>query len=143
MSSSHLFLGLPIALFVLHLELRSGFHSAVFFSHRSLGAVAILSANFHLVQCINSASLYVIDPVFFFNRSCIHILIWIVFKGHFTVHIIMSLCALTISAFIISAAHVGDVNFPILIFGLNVLFLNLLQILLVWIMSGSILRCVD
>ena len=28
MSSSHLFLGLPIALLVLYLELRSGFHSA-------------------------------------------------------------------------------------------------------------------
>ena len=30
MSSSHLFLGLPIALLVLYLELRSGFHSAAF-----------------------------------------------------------------------------------------------------------------
>ena len=47
MSSSHLFLGLPIALLVLYLELSSGFHSAAFFSHLSLGDVAILSANFH------------------------------------------------------------------------------------------------
>ena len=49
MSSSHLFLGLPIALFVLFLELRSGHHSAAFFSHLSLGDVAILSANFHFI----------------------------------------------------------------------------------------------
>ena len=49
MSSSHLFLGLPIALLVLYLELRSGFHSAAFFSHLSHGEVAILSANFHSI----------------------------------------------------------------------------------------------
>ena len=51
MSSSHLFRGLPIALLVLYLELRSGFHSAAFFSHLSLGEVAILSANFHFIFC--------------------------------------------------------------------------------------------
>ena len=33
MSSSHLFFGLPIALFILYLELRSGFHSAAFLKH--------------------------------------------------------------------------------------------------------------
>ena len=49
MSPSHLFLGLPIALFVLYLELKSGFHSAALFSHLSLGDVAILSANFHFI----------------------------------------------------------------------------------------------
>ena len=49
MSSSHLFLGLPIALLVLYLELSSGFHSAAFFGHLSLGDVAILSANFHFI----------------------------------------------------------------------------------------------
>ena len=49
MSSSHLFLGLPVALLVLYLELRSGFHSAAFHSHLSLGEVAILSANFHFI----------------------------------------------------------------------------------------------
>ena len=49
MSCSHLFLGLPIALLVLNLELRSGLHSAAFFSHFSLGEVAILSANFHFI----------------------------------------------------------------------------------------------
>ena len=47
MSSSHLFLGLPIALLVLYLELNSEFHSAAFFNHLSLGDVAILNANFH------------------------------------------------------------------------------------------------
>ena len=46
MSSSHLFLGLPIALFVLYLELNSAFHSAAFFSHLSLGEFAIRSAQF-------------------------------------------------------------------------------------------------
>ena len=49
MSSSHLFLGLPIALLVLYLELNSGFHSAAFFCHLSLGDVAILNANFHFM----------------------------------------------------------------------------------------------
>ena len=46
MSSSHLFFGLPIALLVLFLELSSGFHSAAFLIHLSLGDVAILNANF-------------------------------------------------------------------------------------------------
>ena len=54
MSSSHLFLGLPIALLVLYLELRSGFHSAASFNHLSLGDVAILSANFHFIFCVCS-----------------------------------------------------------------------------------------
>ena len=49
MSSSHLFFGLPIALLVLYLELSSGFHSAAFFNHLSLGDVAILNANFHFI----------------------------------------------------------------------------------------------
>ena len=83
MSSSHLFLGLPIALLVLYLELNSGFHSAAFFSHLSLGDVAILSANFHFIFLVSlvpasnlcafhlfhgffSASFYVFNPVFFF-----------------------------------------------------------------------------
>ena len=57
MSSSHLFLGLPIALFVLYLELRSGHHSAAFFSHLSLGDVAILSANFHFIFCVSCSSI--------------------------------------------------------------------------------------
>ena len=49
MSSFHLFLGLPIAMLVLYLELRSGLHSAAFFSHLSLGEFAILSASFHFI----------------------------------------------------------------------------------------------
>ena len=49
MSSSHLFLGLPIALLVLYLELSSGFHSAACLNHLSLGDVGILSANFHFI----------------------------------------------------------------------------------------------
>ena len=57
MSSSHLFFGLPIALFVLYLELKSGFHSAAFFSHLALGDVAILSANFHFIFCGSCSSI--------------------------------------------------------------------------------------
>ena len=49
MSSSHLFLDLPIALSVLCLELSSGFHSAAFLNHLSLGDVAIRSATFHFI----------------------------------------------------------------------------------------------
>ena len=57
MASSHLFLGLPIALLVLYLELRSGHHSAAFFSHVSLGEVAILSASFHFIFCGSCSSI--------------------------------------------------------------------------------------
>ena len=57
MSSSHLFFGLPIVLLVLYLELSSGFHSAAFFSHLSLGDVAILNANFHLIFCVFCSSI--------------------------------------------------------------------------------------
>ena len=57
MSSSHLFLGLPIALLVLYLELRYGFHSAAFSNHLSLGDVAILSANFHFLCSVPASNL--------------------------------------------------------------------------------------
>ena len=63
MSSSHLFLGLPVALLVLYLEHRSGFHSAAFLIHLSLGEVAILSANFHFIF------LYVLFQQRIFPRS--------------------------------------------------------------------------
>ena len=49
MSSSHLFLGLPIALMVLYLELRSGFHSAALNNHLSFVDVAILIASLHFI----------------------------------------------------------------------------------------------
>ena len=49
MSSAHLFLGLPIALLVLYFELSSGFHSAAFINHLSLGDVAILIASLHFI----------------------------------------------------------------------------------------------
>ena len=42
------FLGLPIALLVLY----SGFHSAAFINHLSLGDVAILIASHHLIFCV-------------------------------------------------------------------------------------------
>ena len=49
MSSSHLFLGLPIDLLVLYFELSSGFHSAALINHLSLGDVAILIASLHFI----------------------------------------------------------------------------------------------
>ena len=48
-SSSHLFLGLPIAVLILYLVLSSGFQSAAFLNHLSLGEVAILSASLHFI----------------------------------------------------------------------------------------------
>ena len=140
MSSSHLFLGLPIALLVLFLELRSGFHSAAFLSHLSHGEAAILSANFHFIFCVSCSSYeplhvpscpmrqlcfsYVFDPVFFFNLNCIHFFIRVFFKCHFTIHVIFRLCALTIVAFVISATNFGDVNISLFFFGLNILLFN-------------------
>ena len=49
MSTSHLLLDLPIALLVLYSELSSGFHSAAFINHLSLGDVAILIASLHFI----------------------------------------------------------------------------------------------
>ena len=49
MSSSHLLLGLPIALLVLYFELSSGFHSAAFTNHLSFGSDAILIASLHFI----------------------------------------------------------------------------------------------
>ena len=59
MSSSHLFLGLPIALLVLDFELNSVFHSAAFIHHLSLGDVVIFIANLHFIlreSCSNIES---------------------------------------------------------------------------------------
>ena len=47
MSSSHLFLGLPVALLVLYVELSSVFFSAAFTVYLSLGMDAILSVSLH------------------------------------------------------------------------------------------------
>ena len=49
MSSSHLFLGLPINLLVLYFELSSGFHAAAFTNHLSCGDVEILIAGFQFI----------------------------------------------------------------------------------------------
>ena len=49
MSSSQLFLGLPIALLVLYFELSSGFHSATFINHLSLCDDAIFIVNLHFM----------------------------------------------------------------------------------------------
>ena len=91
MSSSHLFLGLPVALLVLYLELSSGFHSAAhsvmwrfsvpvsisFFV--SLVPASNLCA-FHLFHGFICASFYVFNPVFFFNQCGINFNVGIVFE---------------------------------------------------------------
>ena len=62
MSSSHLFLGLPIALLVLYLELRSGFHSAAFsaiFHTVKLQFSVPISISFFCVSCSSNESLHV------------------------------------------------------------------------------------
>ena len=71
MSSSQLFLGLPIALLVLYFELNSGFHSAAFINHLSLGDVAILSAKspFHFL-CLVPASNLLLSQFFLWLRLC-------------------------------------------------------------------------
>ena len=132
MSSSHLFLGLPIALLVLCLELRSGFHSAAFFSHLSHGHFICLCVLFQ--QQISARSiLSKASAVLLFMYSiqssssisnCIHFLIRVFFKCHFTVHIIFRLCALTIVASIISATNFGVVNNTFFFFGLNILLFH-------------------
>ena len=91
MSSSHLLLGLPIALLVLYFKLNSGFHSAAFINHLSLGDVAILSASlFFLLLCLVPASDRLIShlcygivcasflcclPIFFLNLCCIDLFV--------------------------------------------------------------------
>ena len=131
MSPSHLFLGLPIALLVLFLELSSGFHSATFFSHLSLGDVAILSASFHfiffvsLVPATNLCAFPLHLQCFFFCIQSSLLLQSITSSASssnvtFTVHVIVSPCALAISAFIINATHFIDVNFSIFFFGPNI-----------------------
>ena len=62
MSSSHLFLGLPIALWILYLVLSSGFQSAALLNRLSLGDIAILNANFHFIFCESCSS---IEPLRF------------------------------------------------------------------------------
>ena len=61
MSSSYLFLGLPIALLILYLVLSSKFQSAAFLNHPSLGDVAILSASFDFVFCESCSSIDVVS----------------------------------------------------------------------------------
>ena len=98
MSSSHLFLGLPIALLVLYFELSSGFHSVAFINHLSLGDVAILSASLHFIFFFLSfvsasnlrishlfygivcASFYEVDPIFFFGICSINFFFSIVLE---------------------------------------------------------------
>ena len=120
MSSSHLFFGLPIIRLVLYFELSSGFHSAAFFTHLSLGDVAILEANFpfhlpvcfvpasnlcvfHLVDCVSCASSYIVEPVFFFNLSRVDVFFWVFIEWCSAVHVIFRFGALVIAAFVINA----------------------------------------
>ena len=55
MSSSHLFLGLPIDLLVLYFELSSGFHPAAFNNHLSFGDVG----NSHRQSPFHSSSSHI------------------------------------------------------------------------------------
>ena len=94
-SSSHLLLGLPVALYVLYLELSSGFHSAAFTIHFSFGRDAILSLDptsnlrvFHLISDFVCASFYVFNPVFF-DLGCINFIIGIVFEGDVAVLLVV------------------------------------------------------
>ena len=94
MLSSHLILGLPIALLVLYFELSSGFHSAAFIHHLSLGDIAVLSANHHFIffaslvpasnlrlfQIFHGFVCASFNPVFFFSHCCVNFLVGIVLK---------------------------------------------------------------
>ena len=101
-SSSHLCLSLTIGVHVWCLVLRSGFHSAAFFPHRSSGSDAILIANLHFILlCVSiqhgvfgcfhpfngcrCASLHVFNPFFLFNFSCVNLFIGIFHAGDVTV----------------------------------------------------------
>ena len=76
-SSSHLLLGLPNALYVLYLEMSSGFHSAALTIHLSVGRDAILSAILHFcLLCVliqhrifASSILSMTSPVLLFMYS--------------------------------------------------------------------------
>ena len=82
---------------------------------------------FHLVNCISCASSYVVNPILFFDLNRVNIFIRVFIKCHSTVHIIFRFCALTIVAFVISAANFGDVNISLFFFGLNILLFNFLR----------------
>ena len=99
MPSSHLFFGLPIVLLVLYFELSSGFHSAAFFIHLSLGDVAILNANFHFIfLCVlfHVPSCQLRQLCFFLCSRTNPLL-------QSAVHIIFRFAALIIATFVISA----------------------------------------
>ena len=85
-SSSHLFFGLPTALYVLYFVLSSGFHPAAFITHPSSSKDEILIATLHFIllcvliqhgiwaayhpfNCCSCASFHVLNPIIFFNRQ--------------------------------------------------------------------------
>ena len=75
MSSSHLFLGLPIDLLVLYFELSSGFHSAALINHLSFCDVAILIASLHFIFCESCSSIESLHfPSFPWHRLCFFML---------------------------------------------------------------------
>ena len=142
MSSSHLFLGLPIALLVLYLVLSSRFQSAAFLSHLSFGEVAILSASFHfffvsLVPATNLCAVHLFygffSVLFMYSiqsSSSIDVVSISSSASSLnerspTAHVIVSCCAQSATAFIISATHFIDVNFFNFFVGPNILFLDL------------------
>ena len=71
MSSSRFFLVSQSPLLVLYFELSSGFHSAAFINHLSLGDVAILSASLHFIFCESCSSIESsLSPSFQWHRLC-------------------------------------------------------------------------
>ena len=138
MSSSHLFLVFRSFCWSYILNSAQGSIQQLFFNHLSLGDVAILSANFHfiflcvvpasnpcmfhLVNSFSCASSYVINPIFFFDLNRVNIFFRVFIKCHSTVQIIFRFCALTISAFIVSASIFCLVSNSFLIFMLHNMF---------------------
>ena len=141
MSSSHLLLGLPIALLVLYFELHSGFHSASLTNHLSLGDV-VLSASLHSIflwvlfqhlifsfPIFSMASVvllfYVVYLIFFFNLCSINLFVIVTLKWHVAVLVVVRDRALSVFASVISAARVfGVFSSLVLTFCCTVFFVS-------------------
>ena len=157
MSSSHLFIGLPIVLLVLYFELSLGFRSAAFINHLSLGDVAILSASLHFIFCESSSSIESSHfPSFLWDRLCFFLCsrsnlrlqsLWYQFllqcRSRMTRRCpglceCLSFCPSSLSSPVLRKT---SVTFSSLISSFR--FTIFLYLLFVCMMSRSILRCVD
>ena len=150
MSSSHLFLGLPIALLVLYFELSSGFHSAAFINHLSLGDVAILSASlrFHFLWVlfqhrIFAFSIFSMAPFVLLFKYSIQSVPSISVLRRYRSQMTRR-CPGRCEC--LSFAHLSYLLLVVSVFffvGLSFRFTIFLYLLFVCMMSRSILRCVD